>query len=130
MRTPWKCVPAGPDASDDQDDGQPLQESAGHGEEVRGIDRLEQKEKNYKTKNEKKSNRFRQALDLPILCNLNPRSIYNKTDEFHELVKEEDIDVVFLSESWEREYLPLDQIIQLEDHVVIFKCSPEEGYGG
>ena len=53
MRTPRKCVPAGPDASDDQDDGQPLQESAGHGEEVRGIDRLEQKEKNYKTKNKK-----------------------------------------------------------------------------
>ena len=39
-----------------------------------------------KKKNQKsniKSNRFTQALNLPSLCNLNPRSVYNKRDEFH-----------------------------------------------
>ena len=64
-------------------------------------------------------NRFTQALSLPTLCNLNPRSIYNKREEFHTLVKEEDLDVIFLSESWEREHLQLDEIIDLEDHTVI-----------
>ena len=74
-----------------------------------------------KDKNEKyniKSNRISQALSLPVLCNMNPRSVYNKQEEFHTFVKEEEVDVVFLSESWERDYLPLDQIIKLEDHVV------------
>ena len=83
MRTPRKCVSAGPGACDDGDDEQPLQESTKHEEEVRRIDGIENKEKIYKTQNKNKSNRFKQALDLPILCNLNPRSIYKKTDEFH-----------------------------------------------
>ena len=52
-----------------------------------------------KKKNQKsniKSNRFTQALNLPSLCNLNPRSVYNKRDEFHTLAKEEDLDVISL----------------------------------
>ena len=78
----------------------------------------------------KKNNRVAQALDLPTLCNLNPRSIYNKIDEFNTFVKEEQVDVVFLSESWERDYLTLDQIIQLEDHTVISNVSQRTGMGG
>ena len=71
-----------------------------------------------------------QALQLPTLCNLNPRSIYNKVDEFHELVKEKDLDVIFLSESWEREYLPLEEIISLEDHIVVSNVHQRRGMGG
>ena len=78
----------------------------------------------------KKSNKHMQALILPTLCNINPRSVYNKTDEFQTFVKEEDIDVVFISESWEREYLPLQQIIKLEDHIVISNVSQRHGVGG
>ena len=77
-----------------------------------------------------KENRVEQALSLPTLCNINPRSIYNKAEEFHTLVEEEDLDVVFISESWEREYLPLDQIIKLEDHTVISNVSQRVGVGG
>ena len=33
-----------------------------------------------------RSNNVLQALDLPTVVNFNPRSIYNKIDEFHALV--------------------------------------------
>ena len=61
---------------------------------------------------------------------MNPRSLYNKIDEFHELVKEEELDVIFLSESWEREHLPLDQIINLEEYTVISNVSQRKEVGG
>ena len=61
---------------------------------------------------------------------MNPRSVYNKQEEFHTFVKEEEVDVVFLSESWERDYLPLDKIIKLEDHVVISNVHQRVGMGG
>ena len=61
----------------------------------------------------KRSNNVLQALDLPTIVNLNPRSVYNKIDEFHALVEDEDIDITFMSESWEREDKTLDQIIHL-----------------
>lgn len=67
----------------------------------------------------KRSNNLVQALSLPTLSNINPRSVYNKIDEFHTFVKEEDVDVIFMSESWEREDLTLAQIVKLEDHKVI-----------
>ena len=50
---------------------------------------------------------------LPTICNLNPRSIYNKVHEFHEFVRNEEIDIIFMSESWEREQLCLEEIINL-----------------
>ena len=42
--------------------------------------------------------------------NLNPRSVYNKIDEFHTFVEQEEVDVVFMSESWERNNLTLEKI--------------------
>ena len=62
-----------------------------------------------------KKNRFQQALYLPKICNLNPRSLYNKIEEFQEFVIQEEIDIVFISESWERENLELKDLIKLED---------------
>ena len=76
------------------------------------------------------SSKLVQALSLPTLCNINPRSIYNKIDEFHEFVKEEEVDVIFISESWEREHLPLDKIIHLEDFVTISNVSQRREIGG
>ena len=61
---------------------------------------------------------------------MNPRSVYNKIDEFHTFVNEEECDLIFLSESWERECLQLDQIIQLDNHVVVSNVSQREGRGG
>ena len=78
----------------------------------------------------KRSNKNIQALSLPTLVNMNPRSVYNKIDEFHTFVRQEEVDVVFLSESWERQNLPLSQIMNLEDHTVISNVSQRKGTGG
>ena len=78
----------------------------------------------------KRSNNLVQALSLPTLSNINPRSVYNKIDEFHTFVKEEDVDVIFMSESWEREDLTLAQIVKLEDHTVISNVYQRKGKGG
>ena len=75
-----------------------------------GNDELKTKNKDIKTKVNKNKDIFYQALSLPILCNMNPRSVYKKIEEFHEFVKEEEIDILFMSESWERVNLTLDQI--------------------
>ena len=78
----------------------------------------------------KRNNKLIEALALPIIANKNPRSVYNKADEFHTFVEEEDVDILFLSESLEREGLELDQIIHLEDHEVISNVHQRTGKGG
>ena len=41
----------------------------------------------------KRDNKDIQALNLPNICNLNPRSVYNKTNEFHTFVEQEEFDL-------------------------------------
>ena len=77
-----------------------------------------------------KSSKIVQSLNLPVICNMNPRSAYNKIDELHEFVKEEQVDLLFLSESWERENMTLKEIITLEDHEVISNVGQRSGIGG
>ena len=43
----------------------------------------------------KRSNKVFQALNLPKVLNLNPRSAMNKVDEIKTFIKEETIDVAF-----------------------------------
>ena len=38
--------------------------------------------------------------------------------------------MIFLSESWERDYLPLNEIIKLEDHIVMSNVHQRTGMGG
>ena len=71
----------------------------------------------------KRSNKVFEATQLPVVLNLNPRSVYNKVKEFETLFEEMDVDVVFMSESWERENLRLEQLLNLE-HVEIIPKSP------
>ena len=85
-------------------------------------------ERNLKTI--KRSNKVFQAAELPTIINLNPRSIYNKINEFHTLVDELEIDVVLMSESWEREGETLDTIIQLDDYTVISNVYQRTGVDG
>ena len=112
-----------------------MQQNEQDGKELRGIDdELNETNKTNKNvrnvKNKKQSNRFEQALNLPNICNINPRSIYNKKEEFHTLVKEEDLDLIFISESWERAYLPLHEIIQLENYTVVSNVHQRTEIGG
>ena len=69
-------------------------------------------------------------MSLPTLCNLNPRSIYNKLNEFHNFVKEEMVELIFLTESWEKNDLTLDKVIDLEDYKVISNVNQRSGKGG
>ena len=90
------------------------------------------KPKNNKCFNKriKRCNKVLEALDLPSVLNLNPRSVYNKVNEFHTLVKELQVDCLFMSESWERESESLDKIIQLEDYQIISNVYQRLGRGG
>ena len=78
----------------------------------------------------KRSNKSIQALDLPVIANINPRSIYNKIEEFHTFVENENVDLVFMSESWEREEKTLIEVIRLEDHEIISNVHQRKGKGG
>ena len=78
----------------------------------------------------KRFNKSIDALELPSVINLNPRSVYNKVDEFHALVTELSADLIFMSESWERESLTLDQIINLDNYQVISNVYRRTGMGG
>ena len=74
-------------------------------------------------KNIKRSNNLLQALTLPTLCNMNSRSVYNKVNEFHEFVINKEVDILFMSESWEREEETLKDINKLEDHMACPHCE-------
>ena len=93
--------------------------------------------KNKVLKTIPRSNKLVQALQLPKVINLNPRSIYNKVNEFCVYVEEEEVDIIFMSESHERWYCTnrgedqtLENIINLEDHIVISNPSQRKGKGG
>ena len=78
----------------------------------------------------KRTNKVYQALNLPKVLNVNPRSIYNKVNEFVTFVDEEQIDLVCMSESWERENLTLENVIDIDDFEVISNVSQRNGTGG
>ena len=71
-----------------------------------------------------------QALTLPSIMNINPRSVYNKIDEIQNFIIQEEIDCTFISESWERPSLTLDKIFTLEDYCVISNPHQQLGKGG
>ena len=64
------------------------------------------------------------------MINLNPRSVYNKQNEFHTRVSELSVDLICISESWERENQTLEEIIHLEDYQVISNVHQRTGKGG
>ena len=85
---------------------------------------------NRNVKTVKRNNKLIQALELPVIANMNPRSVYNKVEEFHTFVEEQEVDILFMSESWERENLNLKEIIHLENHIVISNVFQRIGKGG
>ena len=69
-------------------------------------------------------------LNLPSFCNINPRSLYNKLSEFHTFVEQEELDCIFISESWERLDLPLTEVIKLKDFEIISNAFQRPNIGG
>ena len=78
----------------------------------------------------KRSNKDIQAMNLPVVSNINPRSVYNKVREFQTFVEQEDVYVVFMSESWEREEKQLNEVIKLKDHLIVSNVYQRKGKGG
>ena len=78
----------------------------------------------------KLTKKLSQALNLPKVMNLNPRSAMNKIVELETFIKEEEIDLAFISERHDRENKRLEGHINLEDHVVISNIYQREGKGG
>ena len=76
------------------------------------------------------TNKVHEALVLPTCMNLNPRSIYNKVEQFITFVKEHSVQCIFLSESWERPEFNLAELINIEDFTVISNPSQRKGVGG
>ena len=68
-------------------------------------------------------------MNLPVVANINLRSVYNKVKEFHTFVKEEEVDVIFMSESWEREEKSLHETIKLEDFEIVSNVFQRKGKG-
>ena len=62
--------------------------------------------------------------------NLNPRSVYNKGDELSLLIEQYSADVICISESWERENLPLEQFLQLDNFEIISNVKQRDFKGG
>ena len=84
--------------------------------------------KNIKTI--RRSNKWLQALELPVLANVNPRSAYNKADELRTFIDQEQVDILFLSESWEKENFKLEELLHLENHTVVSNVYQRNGKGG
>ena len=76
------------------------------------------------------SKKTNQALSLPKVLNINPRSIYNVLAEFVTFVTEEMVDLICITESWEREDQSLDKVIQIENYKVISNVYQRTGKGG
>ena len=69
-------------------------------------------------------------VNLPKVLNVNPRSVYGKKKELETFIKEESVDLICISESWEREEITLEKLINIEDYEVISKVHQRVGKGG
>ena len=78
----------------------------------------------------RRNNLVLQSINLPVILNINPRSVYNKAEEFSLLIEQYSADVICVSESWERENLPLDQLLQLDNYEVISNVKQRDFQGG
>ena len=70
------------------------------------------------------------ATQLPIVINLNPRSVYNKQNEFKTMMEQLDVDVCCISESWDRDNMGLEQVIQMEGYQIVKNVLQRSGKGG
>ena len=70
------------------------------------------------------------ATQLPVVVNLNPRSIYNKKEEFRTMMDQMDVDLCCISESWDRDNRGLEHIIQMEGYQIVKNVLQRSGKGG
>ena len=78
----------------------------------------------------RRNNRVFQAISLPVVININPCSIYNKCEEFSLLLEQYNADIICISESFEREKLPLQEVLDLENYEIISMVKRRDFKGG
>ena len=82
----------------------------------------------------KRNNKLVEAGNLPTVITLNPRSLYNKKEQFITLVEQMETDVCFVSETWDRSHLPngltLENFIQIEGYGWIQNVAQRKCKGG
>ena len=78
----------------------------------------------------KRNNAVLESLELPTVMNINPRSMYNKTEDFHLLLDQYEADVICVSESWERENYSLKDLLKLTNYEVITNVVQRDFGGG
>ena len=77
-----------------------------------------------------RSNKAVQALNLPTVININPRSLNNKSESFKTYMEEEGVDLALISESHEQEHKPLVESLNMKDFEIISSLHQRRGKGG
>ena len=78
----------------------------------------------------KRSNKLLTAVQMPVVVNLNPRSLYNKSNEFKTMINQLDCSLCFISESWESESKSLEDLINMENFRVVTNVVQRNNRGG
>ena len=82
----------------------------------------------------KRSNKIVEASRLPVVLNLNPRSFYNKADEFETLIEQLDTGVCCISESWDRSHVfggtLISEIIKIDGYRWVQNVAQRKKKGG
>ena len=67
---------------------------------------------------------------MPLVVNINPRSIYGKDKELKSFITEQSVDCAFLSETWERLNFPLENLMNMDGYKIISNPYQRTGRGG
>ena len=68
---------------------------------------------------------------MPKIINCNPQSLYNKSSEFITLIEQKEIDVAFVSETWERKVFKLEDLLKnLANFSIISNYNQRNEKGG
>ena len=78
----------------------------------------------------RRNNIILQSVELPVVINLNPRSIYNKAEDFRLILEQYSADCLTISESWERDNLSLREFLDLENYQIFSNVKQRDFKGG
>ena len=65
------------------------------------------------------------ATSLPLICVANARSLYNKSTNFKHILHELGVEIALISETWERQELSLNELLNLQQYKVISYKRPK-----
>ena len=69
-------------------------------------------------------------MQLPVILNVNPRSLFNKQQQFKTYLKEKKVQLVCVSESWETDSRRIEDILDSDEFEVISNPYVRRGRGG